>query len=248
MIQSITLDGKRVEYRLVGSRSSKRSRIRVGLDGVEIIQPVEKNASDAEAFLVKHRRWVAEQLERIARLSVVRAPMRRKDGELLFRGVPTPLRVVSIQGRKGANRVFFDGKVLRVELSETARTSVARSLENWLRKQARLVVTEELGRVTRNLKRSPNRVYVMGQRTKWGNCSSLHNLSFSWRLIMVPEYVLRYLVTHETVHLAVPDHSSRFWLTVKSLCPETELAKQWLSRHGESLPLELHSIVKGASP
>src|SRR5436305_2288294 len=48
---------------------------------------------------------------------------------------------------------------------------------------------------------------LMGQPTKWGNCSPLQNLSFNWRLIMAPETVLRYLVTHEAVHLAVPDHS-----------------------------------------
>lgn len=45
---------------------------------------------------------------------------------------------------------------------------------------------------------------------------------------MAPECVLRYLVTHEAVHLAIPDHSRKFWLTVQSLCPETERARQWL--------------------
>ena len=58
------------------------------------------------------------------------------------------------------------------------------------------------------------------------------NLSFNWRLIMAPDFVLRYLVTHEAVHLAVPDHSQKFWLTVRSLCPESECAKQWLCANG----------------
>jgi YgjP-like, metallopeptidase domain len=65
-----------------------------------------------------------------------------------------------------------------------------------------------------------NRIYVMGQRTKWGNCSALRNLSFNWRLVMAPDFVLRYIATHEMVHLAVPNHSRKFWLTVQSLCPE----------------------------
>jgi predicted metal-dependent hydrolase len=79
----------------------------------------------------------------------------------------------------------------------------------------------------------------MGQRTKWGNCSSTRNLSFNWRLILAPEFVLRYLVTHEAVHLAIPDHSARFWLTVQSLCRETERARQWLSASGRELQIEL---------
>jgi hypothetical protein len=57
----------------------------------------------------------------------------------------------------------------------------------------------------------------------------VRNLSFNWRPILAPHFVLRYLVTHEAVHLAVPNHSAKFWLTVQSLCPEMERAKQWLS-------------------
>ena len=86
---------------------------------------------------------------------------------------------------------------------------------------------------------TPAGIYVMGQRTKWGNCSALRNLSFNWRLILAPEFVLRYLVTHEAVHLAVPDHSAKFWLTVQSLCPETERANQWLCARTHDLGVDL---------
>ena len=68
------------------------------------------------------------------------------------------------------------------------------------------------------------------------------NLSCNWRLILAPDFVLRYLVTHETVHLAVPDHSAKFWLTLQSLCPGTERAKQWLSTNGLRLAVKLDSI------
>jgi hypothetical protein len=37
----------------------------------------------------------------------------------------------------------------------------------------------------------------MDPRTKWGNCSRGRNLSFNWRLVLVPEFVLYYLVVHE---------------------------------------------------
>lgn len=84
----------------------------------------------------------------------------------------------------------------------------------------------------------------MGQRTKWGNCSARRNLSFNWRLILAPDYVLRYLVTHEAAHLAVPDHSAKFWLTVQSLCRDTEKAKQWLCRHQAQMQVDLKDILK----
>ena len=71
-------------------------------------------------------------------------------------------------------------------------------------------------------------------------------LSFNWRLILAPDYVLRYLVTHEAVHLAIPDHSAKFWLTAQSLCRDTEKAKQWLGRQQAQLQVNLANILDRA--
>ena len=125
-----------------------------------------------------------------------------------------------------------------------SQTPTARSLENWLRKQARVEIERQLSAVAARIRQSPGRIYVMGQRTKWGNCSAERNLSFNWRLILAPDFVLRYLVTHEAVHLAVPDHSARFWLTVHSLCSETERAKQWLCKHQSKLTVDLEIALR----
>jgi predicted metal-dependent hydrolase len=120
-------------------------------------------------------------------------------------------------------------------------------LERWLRKQARIRIEEHLSAVTARLRQKPHRTYVMGQRTKWGNCSTKRNLSFNWRLVLAPDFVLRYLVTHEAVHLAIPDHSAKFWLTVQSLCRETERAKQWLSANGRRLAVDIGRVCDTAA-
>src|SRR5664280_3305429 len=120
-------------------------------------------------------------------------------------------------------------------MGPNTRKPAAQTLETFLRKEARREVESHLAVVTKRLKKEPANIYIRGQRTKWGNCSHLLNLSFNWRLIMAPNYVLRYLVTHEAVHMVVPDHSRKFWLTVQSICPETERAKQWLSSSGHRI-------------
>jgi hypothetical protein len=124
-----------------------------------------------------------------------------------------------------------------------SRTPIARSLERWLRREARQSIEAHLSKITARLGQRPQRIYVMGQRTKWGNCSCRRNLTFNWRLILAPDYVLRYLVTHEGVHLAVPDHSAKFWLAVQSLCRDTERAKQWLVSHQAQLAVDLASVL-----
>lgn len=243
----IRLGGRVVDYRLVRSKAARKLRVRVGPTGVEVVQPSTRNGEEVSEFLSTNRDWILDQLERAERLRGVRRPVQRCVGEILFRGESTPVRVEMTQSRSAGNLVrFVDGEIV-VSHGTHSRSPVARSLECWLRREARRAIEGHLVVVTGRLGHRPQRVYVMGQRTKWGSCSALKNLSFNWRLILAPDYVLRYLVTHEAVHLAVPDHSAKFWLTVQSLCGDTERAKQWLCRHQARLQVDLSAILSGAA-
>jgi predicted metal-dependent hydrolase len=235
------IGGRRVDYRLRASRSARKLRVRVGFDGVEVVQPFNRTNEDAVAFLDQNAEWVAEQLERVDHLRKMRLTERRR-GEILFRGELTPLRIEPISGNSRGNLIrLVDGEIV-VRQPSGSRTPISRSLENWLRNQARVEIQKQLRVILRRLRQEPRRVYVMGQRTKWGNCSTLRNLSFNWRLILAPEFVLQYLVTHEAVHLVIPDHSKKFWLIVQSLCPTTERAKQWLSANAHRLMVRVQNI------
>lgn len=243
----IRLGGRRIEYRVVRSRAAQKLRLRVGPDGVEVVQPAGRDGDHVAAFLGQNETWILTQLERVERLRGMRRPEQRRAGEILFRGKLTRVRIESEETRARGNAVaLVDGEIV-IRRGSGSATPVARSLENWLRKQARGEIEKQLATITNRLNHHPRRVYVMAQRTKWGNCSARRNLSFNWRLILAPNFVLRYLVTHEAAHLAVPDHSARFWLTVQSLCPEVERAKQWLRAKGRRLrePLELSAAPGG---
>jgi len=241
-LESINLGGRKVDYRLIRSKAARKLRVRVGLTGVEVVQPEARDAGEIEAFLLANGEWITCQLKRIERFRTVRKPQRRGAGEILYRGTLTSVRVEDIARCQGTNKVVFEHGGLVVMRGRRSRTPPAKSLENWLRKQAREEIERHLDAVTRQLKCYPHKVYVMDQRTKWGNCSALQNLSFNWRLIMAPDFVMRYLITHEAVHLAVPDHSQKFWLTVQSLCPDMERAKQWLCANSHQLFHDLHQF------
>jgi predicted metal-dependent hydrolase len=216
-------------------------RVRVGFNGVEIVQPTNRTDEDGVAFLDANGEWIADQLDRVDHLRRVRLTERHQ-GEILFRGEQTPVRIEPISGNSRGNLIrLVEGEIV-VKRPSGSRTPTSRSLENWLRHQARAEIEKQLSTILARLRQEPRRVYVMNQRTKWGNCSTLRNLSFNWRLILAPDFVLQYLVTHEAVHLVIPDHSAKFWLTVQSLCPMTERAKQWLSANSHRLTVRLQTI------
>ncbi len=241
----IRLGGRPVEYRVVRSMAARRLRIRVGPHGVEVVQPDARNGADVPTFLAANAAWILDQLERVKRLRGIRRPVQCRVGEILFRGEPTQVRIEATDTRARGNRVdFVDGEIV-VRRGVRSQTTAARSLGRWLRKQARAGIKSNLAVVVARLGQRPRRVYVMGQRTKWGNCSARRNLSFNWRLILAPDFVLRYLVVHEAVHLVLPDHSAKFWLTVQGLCTQVEQAKAWLRAHQVQMVVDLETVLHG---
>jgi predicted metal-dependent hydrolase len=235
----LDLGGRKVAYRVMASQKAEKMRIRIGLDGMDVIRPIGRDGSEVAGFLEANHGWIIHQLDRIERMRRVRVPLRQDRLSILYRGERTTVSIESKPRRRSTNKVVLDGDKLLVVRGADSTTAPAQSLENWLRKQARQALNAHLAVVLPRLSADPGRIYVMDQRTKWGNCSALGNLSFSWRLIMAPPFVLEYLVTHEAVHLVVPDHSKRFWLTVQSLCSKTERARQWLAANGAELMVDL---------
>jgi predicted metal-dependent hydrolase len=67
---------------------------------------------------------------------------------------------------------------------------------------------------------SYGRITVRDQKTRWGSCSETGNLSFSWKLLLLPERLADYIVVHELCHLAELNHSDRFWAHVARAVPE----------------------------
>ncbi len=213
------------------------------MGGIEVVVPAGRDNLEAIAFFTENQDWVFEQLERVKTLRAVRRPEKKTPGNLLFGGELIPVNVVHSDSWRAPNKIVFQDGGISLTCGQDSQTPLVKSLENWLRKQARESVVRYVEDIGKRLNREPNRIYIMDQRTKWGNCSTLGNLSFNWRLIMAPEYVFRYIVTHEMAHLAIPDHSQRFWLTVQSLCANTDKARQWLVANVQKLMVDLSDVI-----
>jgi len=81
-------------------------------------------------------------------------------------------------------------------------------------------------------------IRIGDQKTRWGSCSSNKTLSFSWRLMLAPPYILDYVVIHELCHLTHMNHSKEFWELVQSVDPDYLKHRQWLKENGDSLILK----------
>lgn len=75
---------------------------------------------------------------------------------------------------------------------------------------------------------SYNRITIRNQKTRWGSCSSDHNLNFNCQLMRLPEDVVDYVVVHELCHIKQMNHSKAFWGEVEKILPDYRERRKYL--------------------
>jgi predicted metal-dependent hydrolase len=193
---------------------------------VEVVLPRRAAERHAAAAVAELRPWIERRLAEHARL-------RRS---LADRGDTVPYLggTLALIGERGRSRVHRRGEVLLVPPPGPQRLA---ALERFYRRAAREEVASRLDRACAQAGLSYRGLTIRGQRTRWASCSRSGAMSFNWRLLLAPERILDYVVWHEVCHLAVMDHSPRFWALVAQHLPGYEEPRRWLARHGATLAL-----------
>ena len=221
------------EIHLVTVRRHRRARrytLRIHSATREVIltMPTRGSVREAKAFAQKHGGWIAARLRRLPEA----APF--ADGAMLpLRGVEH--RVVHRPGKRGTvwTEQGKGGEMLICVAGDAPH--VGRRVGDFLRREAQRDLIVASRRAADMIGVNVKRISVRDQSSRWGSCSTTGVLSYSWRLILAPPFVLDYLAIHEVAHLVEMNHSPRFWRLVNRMYPDAERAKVWLDVHGADL-------------
>jgi predicted metal-dependent hydrolase len=220
------------------SDRARRSRLTISEGGdVIVVLPRRAPRADADRLVTRHAAWIERHVGRVreerARLDL-RPPL----------GAGRALDVDGITLRVWVDRastpppargsVHRAGERLQVSLGTDGRDAAA-IVETWLRARARARIVERVAAHADSLAVIPGRITIRDQRSRWASASRNGDLSFSWRLILAPPYVLEAVVVHELAHLRVRGHSGAFWAIVRQHAPRTPEARRWLRDHAREV-------------
>lgn len=225
----ITIDGRDVPITLKANRRARRFIVRVHpITGeVAVTAPSKTSFPHALNFAKAERRWIAKQLASVPE-TVPFLP-----GAIIpFHG--TLHQIEHAPTAKGA--VWLD--TMRDQpaiVSAGAEPHVPRRVKDWLKRQARKEFDVLVNEFSTQIGHMPKRLSIRDPETRWGSCATNGAMSFSWRLVMAPQFVMRYVAAHEMAHLVHMHHRATFWRLVDTLVDDVPLAKEWLNSHGSQL-------------
>jgi predicted metal-dependent hydrolase len=200
-------------------------------DGSLIVRaPMRTKEEKIHDFVRTNEKWILKkQAEFRAYQSF--APKEYVNGEeFWFLGQIYKLQIVD----EKKPTLYLNGS-FRLAKLDLSKAEVA--FEKWYRKQAYQVLNGRVQWYAAKHGYQYKQVKITSARTRWGSCSSLGTLSFTWRLVMAPMSVIDYVVIHELIHLKVKNHSAKFWREVAMIMPDYKEKLEWLRKNGHLLNL-----------
>lgn len=197
---------------------------------VIVTLPKQCDIGEAGSFVHRHMDWVKE------RLGTLPDPVPFEHRQMMpLRGVAHRIVFVAPQRGKGVVHVHKPARGYKEIRVAVDGDNGPQRLRAWLFRQARRDLDARVMFHSRRLGLRPKKLSIRDQTSRWGSCSSTGALSFSWRLVMAPPFVLDYVAAHEVAHLREMNHGPRFWALVDGAVPRMDEAKTWLQIYGMDL-------------
>lgn len=199
---TVISDDPRLPLPLAITRLKRARRLRLRVDHdrglLRLSMPWRHSARAATDWAAGQRPWIERQLA----AAPARLPL--APGSV----VPVEGRPLTIQHDPAARRgVRSDGDMLLVG---GPAESVPAAVERWLRALARDRLSAATAAIAAEAGVSVRSVSVGDAASRWGSCSSSGAIRYSWRLVLAPPGVLRFVVAHEVAHRLHMDHSPAF--------------------------------------
>jgi predicted metal-dependent hydrolase len=201
-------------------------------DGRLVVRaPMRISDANIKHLVKQKERWIREKQKQVKDKSTQSQPKVYMDGEeFLYLGKSYQLKIVAdLNPALVLSRKFY--------LSRHALSKAESVFTEWYREQARAVITKRAKLYAARHGFEYRKIRITSARTRWGSCSSMGNLNFTWRLVMAPPDVIDYVVVHELAHLRVNNHSKEYWKQVEGIMPDYKQRLKWLKENGRKLTL-----------
>lgn len=222
------INGRTVQVR----RSARRKKsMSMRLDQGTLIVMVPARTPDQKIL-----DWVRQKTSWIEQQAAKAVPAREYAVGATFYFSGQPLMLQHCDSPQNATIQRRDNR-LCVRPDKTDAAQIRAGVRSWYQREAQACLPQRLDALSMDTGLLPQGLEIKYYKARWGSCTEKGMIQLNWRLMMVPESVVDYVIVHELCHLKHFNHSPAFWALVASHCVDYKAQRQWLKDHAAQLTL-----------
>jgi predicted metal-dependent hydrolase len=221
-----------LDYNVVYSSRRKTLTITVERDRSVVVKvPTGTSLEKIKQVVESRKRWLYEKTHHTQKYQPPLHPPGKElvNGEsLLYLGQSYRIELVD-----QIETISLENNRFLVPLLYTQKQSSI--FQDWYIQQAKTIILQRVQYFGDRLGVTFNQVKITNSKYRWGSCTPNDNLTFNWRLVKAPMFVIDYVVVHELTHFLEANHTHSFWGIIRSQIISMDKAKHWLKIHGSLL-------------
>ena len=194
------------EIKIVRHARAKNLRLRVEPTQIRLTAPVLCSKRQIQNFIDQSEQWLIQtwqkQQEKIIQID------KTLPNELQLFNLDQPLPII-YQSQKHC--FIFDDENLQLFISDRQSEQY---LKAFVINYAKEHLPIYLEYVSQESNLSFGKCAIRQPKTRWGSCTSKHDIMLNSGLVLFPENITRYVCVHELAHTKHFDHSPHFWAEV----------------------------------
>lgn len=213
-----------MEYNIVRMR---RKTLAISItDGVVTVKaPRTTSVEYIEDFVGRKSDWIQKKLaEHSRKTAYLRSVL--DYASVLYRG-----EQYVISDTSEFKRIKCENGILYLPQKYAEKDGGKAAVCAWYKRTATKELEARLNEISAVTSLAYKTFRLTNARTKWGSCDGDCNIRLNWRLVMLPPYLIDYVIVHELAHTKHHDHSAEFWKTVGSFYSEYKAARNALKTY-----------------
>lgn len=142
-----------------------------------------------------------------------------RDMQIIVRA-PIKMPVKDIEYFIIKHTAWIEKQTLRIQELRNKQRILSEEEIKALKEKARTYITQRVAYYSDIMGLRASRVKISSAVTRLGSCSATNSLNFSYRLMLLPDELIDYIVVHELAHIKEKNHSARFYDVVASYMPD----------------------------
>ena len=202
---------------------SKRKTLSIQIDSqanVVVKAPLQLSNVTILSFVDKKKDWIDKKSRII------------KEKNMYFQDFVT-FKKVMIRGK--VLNIFIDKDLKSIKIEKDCITLPEKNsllyLKNEIKKSADKYLISRVEEISKTNKLFFKSLTLKNYIRKWGCCNSQTDIILNYKLIMLPDDLIDYVIFHELCHHYELNHSTKFWQILLNYCPKARIFQKIIKEY-----------------